>query len=1215
MKKRIVCVLLTLIMLLSLVPMTASAATRSTSEAAITVLKQMTKLKTTCEHYSGEEFRNGYGTVCEEKGHVMNKDGSVSTKNKYHTITEAQADEALRKALKKLDTKINNFASTNGVTLSQNEHDALVVFTFGAGESWLNGTGVLKNVIVKGTESNELLNAMSLWGNMDRRKVEANMYLNGVYSNTIPSNYSQVTYDANGGTLVQHDGKTNNGKYTMQFDASKVSAHTVKVSRNGYQFLGWYFQEGTSLRRAPDLRYYYKNGTLKALWQANGASSANALVVDYEISSAMLSDLNVYDAPEGKVDTKKKVETTMKVDRDYLDADGDLWSHLKAGGWVKVGKHTNSSGNGSYINVTVTVTNSYVNRRVNATALSAKNGSYNQGDQLLIIAEDGGWGQVGVRNADGSIEAVGWVSLVYTNWGSVNESASSTSSPTNTIPLATATVTFNGYLNLRNEAGTDGKIVGALAKNESVTLYEIKTVNGHRWGRCSSGWLCLTYTNVSMAENVTVSDEGALAYTFTGVAVNSVNPRVAPGTSANYAQFKDADGKTWGLTIQKGKAVTLTNLAVVNGETWAKATWKNDEKKIEDKKYVDITVSRSGWVKLTSIANARAATTCDIELDPAKYTVAADSINARTGAGNEYALAFSLNKGTEVEVNEITLVGENIWGLITVKNVVESGTTGDQSGWINLASKYVSRGDLPTVDTSTPSTGKVGTVINTDSVRVRSTGATYGNIVGSLSRGTTVAVWESADGWHKVDSNKNGAYDYEGDGWVSGSYLDVHEGTVGGSQTITDNAGNSYQTDGTGTGVVANTYSGVKVRSGAGTGNAQVGTLLNGTVVEILETTTVGAAKWGRVAQGWICMDYVTMLSYNEVIGEPESNIPEGGIQVDSFADAERTSTTAVYTGKTTTEKSIFKEPDLNSEEVRVTAAGENITIHELSAVTQTVEVTAEKGTDANGTTTVTTKKTTTYWARVNDGWIYLPAGSNHIALDALDEKVHTVTGSDSLNVRKGPSTSTDSLMKLKRGDQVTVTELVIENDKVWGRIETAEKGTGYVRLDYLSEGAIYEKEAVETAPSAPVVTPPVIGNTGNTGGYVTNAGGYRYTGKVINTNELNVRAYASTGADVTTTLKSGAALVIYETTIAENMAWGRCDAGWVYLYYVDLVPAVDGAVDSRVVYQDNTVIYTDVNCSGTNGTYARMQVIDIYEIVGKMARTDLGWVNTDNLL
>ena len=130
----------------------------------------------------------------------------------------------------------------------------------------------------------------------------------------------------------------------------------------------------------------------------------------------------------------------------------------------------------------------------------------------------------------------------------------------------------------------------------------------------------------------------------------------------------------------------------------------------------------------------------------------------------------------------------------------------------------------------------------------------------------------------------------------------------------------------------------------------------------------------------------------------------------------------------------------------------------------------------------------------------------------------------------------------------------------------------------------------------------------------MTNTSGYKYTGKVINTNSLNVRATASTNASITTTLKNGASLVIYETTISEYMAWGRCDAGWVYLYYVDMTP-VNGAVDARVVYNDNTIAYTDVNCSEVAGTYSKMAVIDIYEIVGNMVRTDLGWVSTDNLL
>ena len=131
----------------------------------------------------------------------------------------------------------------------------------------------------------------------------------------------------------------------------------------------------------------------------------------------------------------------------------------------------------------------------------------------------------------------------------------------------------------------------------------------------------------------------------------------------------------------------------------------------------------------------------------------------------------------------------------------------------------------------------------------------------------------------------------------------------------------------------------------------------------------------------------------------------------------------------------------------------------------------------------------------------------------------------------------------------------------------------------------------------------------------MTNSSGYRYTGKVIRASEVNVRSTASTSSSVTTKLKNGASLVIYETTISENMAWGRCDSGWIYLYYVDLTPCVSGAVDARVVYNDNTVAYSDVNCTTATGTYARMSVVDIYEIVGKMAKTDLGWINVDNLL
>ena len=1143
MKKRIVCVLLTLIMLLSLVPMGASAASHEVSAAAITVLKQMTTLKTTCYYFSGSEFRTGYGTVCEEDHH-FNPDGTPKTTGNTHTMTEIKADAALRKALLALDEKVNSFASANGLSLKQNQHDALVVFSYNAGTGWMNGNGVVKSVIINKGTANELLNAMAQWskenanGNatdMSRRQVEVNMYFNGIYSNTAPTRYGAVVYNPDGGTLPQKD-YDNAKQYTYHFDLNKEIEHPAVPTKAGNTFLGWYRSEGSVVAWVPLLIADCDGDTLKAKWQKNNVTSDNAAEVNYVMHRSHLSSSQVY---KKVTDTKANDSLTKKfaeyredndnmfwVDRDYIDAKGTRWTRLRdIGGWVKVGA---GSDNDSFEDSTGTV-------------------------------------------------------------------------------IATATVTANGYLNLRQEAGTDAAIIGALAKNDTVNIYEIKTVNGHQWGRSASGWLCLTYTRLILKDDVSISDAGRLAYAFTGKVTKTLDVHVEPGKNTNIVEYyvphptkPTGEDQKAELSIPKDTAVTVTNLVVVDGkavdgETWAKVTWQNPEFEWVSAKKSDVKKTRSGWINMSEVV-----------MDTAEYTVAADSVSVRNGWGDAANLIMSLNKGVRVTVYEIKLIGENIWGRIQVKD--EDHVADGKTGYVNLASKYFSRDGAPVVEEEAAPKKLVATVVGTDALKVRKTGATYGQQIGRLTRGTTVAVWEEDDGWYKVDSNKNGTYDYKEDGWCSGKYLDIHEETT--SSTVTDSNGNSYTTDGSGKGIVANTYSGVNVRTGPGTGYGTNGKLLPGTVVDILETKNGG--KWGRVTQGWISMDYVTMISYNEVIEED----PSKGTAVESYDKADKTTTTAVYTGKMRADATVYRIPTKDedkAEVIRNAGAGDNVTIYELAKVTENIVSDKSDVTDSEGntTTTTTTKTTTTYWARINDGWVQNPETT--ISLDALDEKVHTQTGVTKLNVRRSSDENADNVFDvLVQGDQVSVTALEIVKDKVWGRIDTAE-GTGWIRLDYMSEGAVYVKAPVQNNNTN--TNQVVLGNTSSVGGHVTNSSGYRYTGKIIRSNEVNVRANPSTTASKTTTLKKGQALVVYETTVADNMAWGRCDAGWVYLYYVDLTPVVNGAVDSRVVYNDNTIIYSDVNCTSVAGTYARMSTIDIYEIVGKMARTEQGWVNVDNLL
>ena len=69
-------------------------------------------------------------------------------------------------------------------------------------------------------------------------------------------------------------------------------------------------------------------------------------------------------------------------------------------------------------------------------------------------------------------------------------------------------------------------------------------------------------------------------------------------------------------------------------------------------------------------------------------------------------------------------------------------------------------------------------------------------------------------------------------------------------------------TGGTGTGASGTatvTGNGLNIRSGAGTDYNIVGSLSKGDNVTILETVTIGTSKWGRINQGWICLDYVRM--------------------------------------------------------------------------------------------------------------------------------------------------------------------------------------------------------------------------------------------------------------------------------------------------------------------------------------------------------------------
>lgn len=196
--------------------------------------------------------------------------------------------------------------------------------------------------------------------------------------------------------------------------------------------------------------------------------------------------------------------------------------------------------------------------------------------------------------------------------------------------------------------------------------------------------------------------------------------------------------------------------------------------------------------------------------------VTANELNIRDSASQSGNRVGSYNYGARVAITETN----NGWGRT-------------DKGWISLTYVYMD-GDTGTNTAS-------GTV-TASQLNVRSgPGNTYEK-VSSLNQGARVQILEQV----KVG---NETWGYTNGGWVSMQYVAV-DGAA-------NNAPGTPPTAGTGTATVTGT--GLHVRNGAGTGYNIVGALNQGDVVTILETTTADGMQWGRISQGWICMNYVRM--------------------------------------------------------------------------------------------------------------------------------------------------------------------------------------------------------------------------------------------------------------------------------------------------------------------------------------------------------------------
>lgn len=180
-----------------------AAATMTSSEAMVDVLKTMEGFSEK-PYWDYAQWTVGYGTRCPD---------DKLDEYRANGITREEAQALLEAALSSFETAVNNFAFQYDLNLKQNQFDALVSFSYNCGTAWMyETTGYFNTAVRLGDMGNAFIYGICLYSTAggdyiltERRMCEADMYINGAYhaSNASGDTFSEdlkwVFLDGNGG--------------------------------------------------------------------------------------------------------------------------------------------------------------------------------------------------------------------------------------------------------------------------------------------------------------------------------------------------------------------------------------------------------------------------------------------------------------------------------------------------------------------------------------------------------------------------------------------------------------------------------------------------------------------------------------------------------------------------------------------------------------------------------------------------------------------------------------------------------------------------------------------------------------------------------------------------------------------------------------------------------------------------------------------------------
>ncbi len=625
-----------------------------TSDNAIEILK-LEEGFSTYPYWDYAQWTVGYGTRCpDDKLDEYRKNG----------ISREDADILLREFVLRFESEIYAYMIKLGLTLEQNQFDALLLFSYNCGTGWTHDpSGGIYNAIAKGATGNELINAFTRWCNaggeiktflLRRRLCEANMYLNGVYSQTPPSNYGYVLYDACGGTAKPN---------VQGYDANLTAEILSTATRTGYQFLGWYTAKtgGTKVDR---LDASTRNARLYARWEGQEETLPEEPETQDGIKVTVTANgLNVRSgagtnyAVVGSVNTGKQVVITQTAENG-----GILWGKFSSG-WIAL-KYTNydivtapeEEPPAPVTKMGTVRVNDVLNVRSGPSTGYGIVKTLKNGDKVEILEEKVVGTMVWGKISDG------WISMDYVvidgeeeppvaeppqqeppKEEPPKEEPPKEEPPVVTPPaetpeaeqkVRTGKIKVSDVLRVRSGPSTDNAVVGYLKAGEKVTITEQTSAGNMTWGKISNGWISMDYVEL---DPDTTEPAKPLEGT---VQVNDLlRVRSGPGTSYPISAY-----------LKNGDKVEITERRTVNGTQWGKIA--------------------KGWISLDYV---KLDQTQQTPQEPQKIikTVTADCLRVRSVPGTSGTVVGYLYRGTKVEILETQTVNGTVWGKTT-------------KGWISL---------------------------------------------------------------------------------------------------------------------------------------------------------------------------------------------------------------------------------------------------------------------------------------------------------------------------------------------------------------------------------------------------------------------------------------------------------------------------------------------------------------------------------------------------